>query len=92
MSGRSLGFLPRHRSASLAASRAVASGYRPPSRGSMMVLKLSPPGGCWRTHPSSFCSSAGRLRSTDRRPVRISYSTTPNPHTSLFTVRCPVSM
>ncbi|BAH94683.1 Os09g0533650 [Oryza sativa Japonica Group] len=92
MVGRSLAFLRRQDSASLAMSRAALTEYSPRSLGSMIMRKLRLSGANWATHSSSFCSPCGRWRSSVRRPVRISYSTTPKLHTSLFTVRCPVSM
>lgn len=90
--GRSFRFFARQLSANLATLRAVLGEKWFPSPGSIILLNLRLSAGCCFAQSNSCCSCLGRCLSSDRLPVRISYSTTPKLHTSLLEVRCPVSM
>lgn len=89
--GLSLAFLFKQLSANLAIFLAAMGENWFLSRGSIIMLNLLLSAGYSFTQSRSFCSLAGRFLSNARLPVRISYSTTPKLHMSLWIVRWPVS-
>jgi len=92
MDGLSSGFFFKQLSANLAILRAAWREYWFLRRGSIITANLLVSAGYCFTQSRSFCSAVGRFLSNDLLPVRISYSTTPKLHMSLWTFRWPVSM